>query len=265
MNSTRYILKLGFIAIISSLLFQNQLIQSQTIHLEGDVWAPYVMDPSSGKNGFIVDIAKTVFERAGYSFHFKVVPWTRTLIDVENGSADGAIGIYFTQAYEKKFIVPDEEIGLSINKLFVLAGNTWTYKNQHSLDTMVLGTITDYDYGELNEYISSLHRSHSPFLQVQSGNEALEKNIKKLVNGRISVLIEDDLVLNYFARVLKVEKNIVEAGIAKPFNKVGIAFSTKNAKSVEYAKILSTGIQNIRKTGELKIILDKYHVKDWKK
>jgi polar amino acid transport system substrate-binding protein len=47
-------------------------------------------------------------------------------------------------------------------------------------------------------------------------------------------------------------------------SKIYIAFSPANHKSKEYARILSEGIVSLRASGELKEILGKYGLDDWK-
>jgi polar amino acid transport system substrate-binding protein len=43
-----------------------------------------------------------------------------------------------------------------------------------------------------------------------------------------------------------------------------MAFSPKNPKSKEYAKLLSAGIEQMRLSGELSKILAKYQLTDWR-
>lgn len=222
------------------------------------------MDPESGRKGFMVEIAELALTRAGYLVSFEAVPWSRALMNAESGACDGVVGIYFSQARMKQFVVPDEELGVSVNNLFVRKDSNWTYAGVESLSTMVLGTIANYDYGELNPYIDKLRREHSQWLHVGTGNNALQKNLRMLLANRISVLIEDPVVVNHVAREIGLDQTIRLAGNVEPRNPVGIAFSSKNPKSEEYAQTLSDGIRKLRKSGELQAILAKYYVSDWK-
>jgi len=237
--------------------------QADTIRLEGDVWAPYVMDPAGGRKGFLVDIAEAVFARAGHQVVFSAVPWSRSLMETENGYVDGVVGIYFSQAREKGFVVPDEEIGISVNKLFVRRDSTWIYTGPQSLESMTLGVIADYDYGELNPYIEKLKNARSKSLQINSGNDALQKNMRMLQAGRITVFAEDAAVAGFVARQAGFADQFKPAGVIPPSNRVGIAFSPKNPRAEEFARILSSGIRKMRASGELKSLIDKYEVADW--
>jgi len=252
------------ITLVFFLFFSAISLIAQSISLAGDVWAPYVMDPQTGRKGFMVDIAEAAFKKAGYRVNFKIVPWSRTLVEVEKGVFDGAVGIYFEQADEHKFIVPTEEIGISVNRFFVKKENGWRYNGPASVRNITFGVIADYDYGELNSYINQQKKTESSMVEIMAGNEALEKNIRKLMTNRISALVEDEIVVNYYLRKLGFFNDIKEAGIVPPSNRVAIAFTVKNKKSAEYSRILSEGVRQMRKSGELKAILDRYFVKDWK-
>lgn len=237
---------------------------AQVIHLEGDSWEPYVMDAQADRPGFMVEVVTKALGKAGFSVDFKVIPWTRALADTASGKADGIVGIYFDQALKKHFIVPEEEAGISVNHLFVLRSSSWVYSGPRSLETQILGTIADYDYGELTTYIEDQIKSKSGRVQVVFGNDALQSNLRKLAAGRVTVIIEDALVAVHEARILGYLVLIKSAGTVRPANKVGIAFSAKNPQAVEWAQMFDRGMRALRQSGELKSILDKYGVSDWK-
>lgn len=222
------------------------------------------MDPASGRKGFMVDIAERIFARAGHTLVFAAVPWSRALMNAENGSNDGVVGIYFSQADDKDFVVPDEELGISINSLIVRNNSRWRYTGVNSLRSMILGVIADYDYGELNPYIEELKAAHSNALQITSGNDVLQQNLRKLLLGRITVTVEDTVVAHYVARQIGVDDQLRVAGAIEPKNRVGIAFSAKKPNAADHARLLSEGIVSLRQSGELKAILDTYAVTDWK-
>ncbi|MCP4179692.1 MAG: hypothetical protein GY756_18185 [bacterium] len=56
----------------------------------------------------------------------------------------------------------------------------------------------------------------------------------------------------------------MEAGSLAAQNQIVIGFSLLNPKSNHYIKILSEGIDELRKSGELEIILAAYGLADWK-
>ena len=239
--------------------------EPRRIVLEGDVWPPYVMDPREGRNGFIVDVAKAALAKAGYEVVYLNVPWTRSLIDTAKRKCDGSVGIYFSDAVQRKFVIPDEELGVSVNKFYVRRKSHWQYSGIQSLASVTLGVIDSYDYGEINAYVDAQRNAGSPKVSFMFGDKALERNIKKLLLGdRIDAIVEDQLVVAYVSSRMGIRAAIKEAGTALPYNKVGVAFSPNTPKSAEYSAALSRGVRQLRASGELDAILKGYQVSDWK-
>jgi polar amino acid transport system substrate-binding protein len=54
------------------------------------------------------------------------------------------------------------------------------------------------------------------------------------------------------------------AGQGSEIAYIYIAFSPKRADSQRYARTLSAGVVQLRRTGQLAVILSKYGLKDWK-
>ena len=101
--------------------------------------------------------------------------------------------------------------------------------------------------------------------------EPLVLNIRKLLKGRIDVIPEDKSVFIETANGMGVLEKIESAGIDPINSKEGLdearlymAFSPKNPKSKEYAKLISAGIEQMRLSGELGKILAKYGLTDWR-
>jgi len=238
---------------------------AQTIRMEGNPWPPYLADAGAKDRGFMIDVAEAAFRTAGCTLALQVVPWSRALQDTEEGKADAVVGIYASQAKEKGLLLPSEEIGVSVNKLFVKAGSTWVYSGIPSLGGMILGTIADYDYGDLTPYVAEQVARKTGKVDEMHGNDALQANLNKLLLDRVTVIVEDAIVVDFATRELGMVGKVKAAGSVEPRNRVYIAFSPKNPKSASYAKALSDGIARLRRSGELKAILDRYGVADWKK
>lgn len=92
------------------------------------------------------------------------------------------------------------------------------------------------------------------------------QNFRKLEMGRIYVFVENQAVgANYINENRIV--GIKSAGETMDANKendfIYIAFSPAKPKSQKYAQMLSSGIKEMRASGKLQEILDKYYVIDW--
>ena len=248
--------------LILPVLFSISIAGADTIIMAADRWCPVNCEPDSPRPGFMVEIAQQVFTKAGHTIEYRIVPWARAIEEANAGRINGIIGAFHGDAPD--FIFPENELFLlSGNSFFVTSKSKWTYKDISSLSEIIIGAINGYDYGEeINSYINKYKGTKR--VDLISGNHPLERNIQKLLNGRIDVLVESNVVFWRTASAMGVKDNIKSAGQASKPEKCYIAFSPSNIKSKEYAKILSDGVDMLRKSGQLKKILNAYEVDDWK-
>ncbi len=264
--NTNTFLKFVLISLFLHILanpFSSSSVKADTIVIAADSWCPINCEPGSEKPGFMVEIAQAIFSKYGHRIIYKKIPWARTLLLVRNGDIDGAIGPYRNDAPD--FIFPDEEQAMISFNMFVTQENDWTYDGMHSLDNILLGVIKDYSYlNTIDNYIET-NKNNRRKIFFAFGEDPLKKNIQLLLFGRIDAIIETDLVFKHVATQMGVENKVKLAGIATEPDKAYIAFSPNLPESKEYAKILSEGMKELRKTGKLKDILLKYGLSDWKK
>jgi polar amino acid transport system substrate-binding protein len=234
---------------------------SDIISLRADVWEPYNGEPDSEMPGYMIEIAQIVFKKAGHEIDYAVLPWSRAVELARIGTVNAIVGALKGDAPD--FVFPDREAGVSKQGFYILPVSKWAYTGIKSLESQTLGAIADYSYGEdVDEYIAKFKKDNKK-IQLVHGETALETNIKKLERGRITVIIEDEAVMdNYLAKTGRTNK-LVKAGTAAS-EMLYIAFSPSLSKSANYAKILSNGIDELRKSGELEKILKKYGLIDWR-
>jgi polar amino acid transport system substrate-binding protein len=231
---------------------------AETITLRADIWCPYNCEPASDAPGFMVEIARQAFEKAGYSVDYQLLNWARAVEETRNGKYSGVIGAYKSDAPD--FIFPDNEQGQAVDMFFTQKQSSWRYENISSLAGQSVGIIKDYSYGNpLDEYI----KSNPGQFVIMHGADAFERNLNMLFLGRTTALVENKFVMNHYIQHHDVGDRIVEAGVTD-IQSVYIAFSPQNPRSKEYAEILSNAMNDLRSSGELKKILDKYGLADWK-
>jgi polar amino acid transport system substrate-binding protein len=235
-------------------------VHADDIVLEADSWCPMNCEPGSERPGFMVEAAEKIFARHGHKIVYQLRPWTRAIEEAKSGKANGIIGASKNDAPD--FVFPVNELSLwPMDSFFVKADSNWTFSGIDSLKGITLGTMLDYGYGEkLLTYIKENPRK----VQVVGGDTPLENNIKKLLAGRIDVLVEASPVFLYTTTKMGVQNLVKLAGSMPETQAIYIAFSPGNPKSTEYARILSNGIDELRSTGELAKILATYNLKDWK-
>lgn len=232
------------------------LAEADHIVIAADRWCPINCEPDSEAPGIMVEIAQQVFTRAGHDVEYRLMPWARAIQEARQGKITGIIGAFIGDAPD--FIFPDTELmTISGSAFFVPKDSQWVYEGPSSLSDVILGAILQYDYGEtLDSYIEK----HKDTRQVQiiSGENPLERNIQKLLLGRIDVIIESPPVFWYTASQMGVKDSLKFAGQASAAEKCFIAFSPAIDKSEVYARILSDGVDKLRQSGKLQEILRKY-------
>lgn len=229
--------------------------RAETITLVADEWCPYNCTPGDEKPGFLIEIAKRVFEPAGFRVDYKVVPWARAIRDTRAGRYSAIVGAIRSEAPDFRY--PEDTGFAAGTHAYVKAGSAWRYADEASLAEVTLGVILDYSYGTATDAYIGRHRDDPKRVQLATGEDALEKNVAKLLQGRVSVLLEDPAVMRYFlARTGRTDE--VESAGALDRTEVFIAFGPGERHAVEHARMLSEGMRRLRASGELAAILGRY-------
>lgn len=253
----------SFLIIILSLLFTFPAIAAETITIVADRWCPFNCGPKDERPGFMIEIAKQAFARHGIEVEYSTLPWSRAIEETRQGKHTAIVGSSHNDAPD--FVFPQISQGKVNNKFYVKKGDGWWFKNIKSLSRVSLGAIADYAYNdELDAYIQK-YKSDPKRVQLVSGENALDSNVKKLMAGRISALIESQHVVDYYLMQQSLPGALSDAGDLPPTqdDNVYLAFSPKNPNARRYADIVSEEVKEMRKSGKLQQILTNYGVRDW--
>jgi polar amino acid transport system substrate-binding protein len=236
---------------------------AETITMVADEWPPFNAAANSREEGYMVDIAREVFEEKGIEVEYMTMPWKRALAETRKGTYTAVIGASKTDA--AGFVFPKEELACNKLAFYVKKGNPWKFKDIESIKRVRLGVIAAYDYRQwLNEYIKA--NSNNPDkVQILTGDVPLQRNLSKLLLDRIDVVVDTEAAILWEAKRLGISHDIEPAGYGSEPSFCYIAFSPNRARSPIYAEILSDGIAKLRENGKLQDILDKYGLIDWKK
>jgi polar amino acid transport system substrate-binding protein len=243
---------------------QQVASDAKTLTLVADKWCPYNCDADSDKPGFMIEIAKQVFEPLGYKVVYMVMPWERAISETRRGNYNAIVAAGIDDAPD--FIFPAYPVGYTSNLLYVRSDSTWKYTDINSLKNISLGVIDGYTYERsIDKYIAA-NSGNPSRIQSVSGDTALEQNFKKLELKRIDAYLENMYVA---------QKYIADNDLWGKFKVAGqlsgdtenhylyIAFSPSVKGSGTYARILSDGVDSLRRSGRLRDILNKYNVVDW--
>ncbi len=246
----------------------SQEIRADVIVLAADRWCPYNCGPEDDKPGFMVEVAQRIFAQAGHTVVYEVVPWRRALKYVHEGTYQGAIAATSnnTKNLQPGLVFPKNEQARMHNVFFTRTSSTWRYQGIRSLHGQFLGLVTDYGYPAIQPFIDA-HKGDDQ-VQFVGGGFAVRTNINKLEKDRVSVVLENEAVFTHAARamgLLAAFRPAGDDGTPDQINNLYIGFTPAsiNPKSLEYAQILSDGMDKLRKSGKLAAILARYEFKDW--
>jgi polar amino acid transport system substrate-binding protein len=243
---------------ISVLIISFNSSSKEVLNFRADEWCPYNCSEKSKKLGYMVDVLNKTFSSKNYEVKYETMNWSRAILDGRSGTIDGIIGAYKSDAED--YIYPTISQGTAQEVFIVKRNNSWKYTGIRSLDDVTLGVIRDYSYGEnLDAYIAK-NKTNFNRIQIVSGDSPLERNIRKLLNNRVSAVIENENVINWFLKKNPAFRDKVKIA-GKRFTKtdVYIAFSPKNKKkSQKLARILSDSFEEMKRNGELETILENY-------
>jgi polar amino acid transport system substrate-binding protein len=234
---------------------------ADTLTLKADYWMPFNGD-GKAETGYMLDIAKAVFEPLGHKVVYVTTPWEKALAECRSGKCTAVIGASTDDAPD--LVYPAEEEGVSQQLFCVKAGSPWRYAGVASLKPIKLGIVKDYAYfKDLDDYL----KTNPQGIVLGTGDNPLQSNIAKLVAGELGAVVDDRSVLKYTIARMGLQGKVViapaDASSAQPGN-LYIAFSPANPKSDEYSRALAEGMASLRKSEQLKKILAKYGLTDWK-
>jgi polar amino acid transport system substrate-binding protein len=220
-----------------------------------DPWCPVACEVHSARPGYLVEIAKAVFEPAGYQVDYQIVPFSRAEVMINQGEASAFLGV-LKLPKRRHWVFPTTAQAMSRVCFYTRPDSQWTYRGDESLRQLRLGTIRGYSYGA--EIDAKLVLAKTDMV---SGTDALRRGIAKLNAGRVDALVEYELIAQYQSYQQGIQ--LRNAGCGQSNDALYIAFSPLRADAPELAKLLDQGIQTLRENGQLKKILQRYGISDW--
>ncbi len=237
-----------FILGISGLTAADKVITLTTLD-----WEPYIGQSMPGQ-GYIAEVVKEAFTRVGYKVNIKFLPWARAVNEAETGSADGLFPEY----------MGDERKALFLYSEAMPGGPLGFYKKKSSaISYKTLNDLKPYKIGVVRDYINTAEFDAAKYLKKDEADSD-EINIKKLINGRVDLVVIDRLVGDYLI-TQKFPENKAQLEFVNPpleLKPLYIVFSKKAPNYQTKLEDFNKGLKEITKDGTLKKILTKHGVAD---
>ena len=224
-------------------------------------WEPYgtriYVDAGGSVTGSDIELMQTLAQEIGCTIHFKQLPWTRHLLELQAGRIDVATSVRWTAEREGfgwfSDVYRHDEMAL-----YVLRG---TVEN-HPLTGLAalpetgfkLGVIGGYYYGPELEALMA-----DPVFarQVEVASD-YATNLRKLMHRRIDGVLADDVtVVIAAAKTLGLYERLEKHPLAVPGNVSHLLFSKKSVAPALVAAV-NARLASMKSEGRLQRIMDKY-------
>lgn len=224
------------------------------VRLVTEVYVPYSFEERGQVVGVGTDVVKEVFRRLGMKTEIQVLPWTRALQMTYDGEADGIFCAFYSEDRARYLDYPHEALAYESQLVFTKEGATIAFDGTlDSLAPYTIGVMQDYFYGDEFD-----RRRLAGTLDVQSVTD-MQTNIRKLLDGRIDVLIDHRLSNQYYLKQMGLSGGVEEQTVLfrEPAG-LYLAFSKKRQVDPDFINRINEEIKKMKDDGTYQEIVDRY-------
>lgn len=219
---------------------------AETLTVAADPWPPFV-DEDHEEGGVGLAIIREALSRSGYQVELEIMPWARAKDGVASGDYDMLPAVWYTEERTEELRYSERYITNDI-KFIKRAGDDFQYDGLESLDGKTIGTIRDYAYGdEFTDYDGYEAEASSDLLT----------NIRKLVNDRVDLAVEDELVARH--KITNEDEALLDEVefVEKPLSSEGLYMTVgkANPKSEEIIEAFNEGLKAMKEDGTFDTIM----------
>lgn len=221
-------------------------VDEHTIRLATLDWPPYV-GKSLFQQGFTTAIVSEAFKRAGYKVKIDFLPWARAIQQADEGNYDAVYPEYYSDDRNKSFFFSEP----------FASGPLGFYKRKDDkISYTKLEDLKPYRIGIVLGYINTPEFDSASYLQKETATSD-EQNIRKLLAGRIDLIVIDKYVAQYL-----IKNSITEATGKIEFlepplldQKLYVIFPRKTVASEKKLQEFNTALKSMQNDGSLERIL----------
>jgi len=183
----------------------NIYAEQQEIVIATLEYPPFIYSENNQVKGIIVDKIRDVFGKLEVKVTIKIYPIARGLLMVKNGEVDAYFSLKKTPEREKELLFTKEPL---IQQPFVFFTRNdsriiW-HGNLKDIKNYRIGIVSKTSYGTVfDEYLKK------GFIQNIDETQTFEQNIKKLIAGRVDLIINSYDVGQYILKKLNASNRII--------------------------------------------------------
>lgn len=254
---------MGVLGLSCSLL--SPQANAEHLNFIWNAYCPFTCErDKTGQPGYAMEVVKAIFDNSKYKVEYTyALSWNRAMTQVENGEKDAIVFSFHGPESDHLYVIPKQSLAWENQTSFAVKKTSkWQFRDANSLKTLqyigvykgtvwIDKTIGKFEQDNINKFV------------YLAGDDIVKRAFDMLRRGRLDAWEDSQTLLNYHIYINGIEDLRIET-LVKPHSSTGdLLFSGKNPKSKEYAAFFSAGMKQLRKSGKLKIILEKYGLKDW--
>lgn len=229
---------------ISIFLFLlSPLVYGDTYKLALYQWAPFT-DAERDDGGISTEIIRQALRTQGHSVEIVKMPWARSLAMLEKHAVDILPAVWFTEERKKTMHYSE---AYTFNRLVFIKpkASDYEYSGMESLHGKVLGVIRGYAYdGKITD------EKKITFSVVDS----LESNIRKVINGRIDLTLDDEVAIKAtVSPELLSQVSLTQNALSEV--PLYLTCQKSNVKCNEIIRAFNEGLVEIKNSGVLNTLL----------
>jgi polar amino acid transport system substrate-binding protein len=242
--------QLCFITLFS---LSSALAARTTIELAAeDDWFPYSAKIGTAPQGFSVELISAAYDAAGATVTYKVVPFSRAMAGVKNGTYAGCFNAGVTGTLKAEYHIPKQFIALSVQAVW---GNLSAppIKSYKDFEGKTVGIANAYTYSPLLIKNEKIKKDVAPY-EVAS--------LKKVAHGRIDYTIVDRWVAKYLisTNASEIVGKIKQVGVVQTDTIVPV-FSKSHPDGAKAMELYEKGMAIIKRNGTYDKIMNGWEAK----
>lgn len=237
--------------IVLTLAFSFSGANAKTLHISIGSLPPFTMKNNGKHEGILTDIIAETANRSGYKVTFKILPWARTILYLENGKTDAVMPMFHSAEREK--IANFNEGGILEIKL-VFYKRADSPLNIQTLDDAKGLRIARVNKANLGSSFQEMEKLNA--FDIEEVRDS-QTGLKLLEAQRVDLVASVERILEYNTLNLGLKGKVTLAG--PPFDRrvAHIAFSKKTT-TLETGHKINDQIKAMKKDGTVEKIISKY-------
>lgn len=242
------------ILITLSLILFSSVLMAQSLKIVTEEYPPYNFDNNGKVSGLATEVVQAALKEAGLAGDIKVYPWARAY---EMAQKEPNVLIYSIgrSAEREKMFKWVGEIAPNVVYFFSLADKNITVNTL--ADAKKYKTASS-----LNDFREQYLMKNGFLLGTHLDRGDNETNVKKFLAGRVDLLTENEIVLNYMVKQEGKNPSVIKRQMKiNDLSGSGLYMALSKQTSDETLVKLQKGLESIKKKGIYQSILAKYGVK----